>query len=190
MSVALHPEPRPSIVVTVGTDHHPFDRLVHWIDGWAAARPGVDVFVQYGTAVAPEHAGAAPLVDPAELRSRVAEASAVVTHGGLSSIMEARAAGFLPLVVARDPGSGEHVDGHQQAFTRYEAGLGRIRLLESPEELAAALDLAVADPRAFRLEAGGTDVSAVVDEVARLVDDLLRRRPARHPAPNQRTAHR
>ena len=168
------------IVVTVGTDHHRFDRLVHWTDHWASAHPEADVFVQHGTAVAPSVATGAPLVDPADLRARVAGATAVVTHGGLSSIMETRAAGLLPIVVARDPGAGEHVDGHQQAFTAHQERLGRIALVRTEAALAAALDRASADPATYRLPADATDVAAAVDEVGALVDDLLRRRPARH----------
>lgn len=168
------------ILVTLGTDHHRFDRLVHWTDHWASAHPEVEVFVQHGTAVAPSCAAGSPLVEPTELRDRVAAATAVVTHGGLSSIMETRAAGFLPIVLARDPGLSEHVDGHQQAFTAHQERLGRIALVRTEEELAAALDRAIADPPAFRLPAGATDVSAAVEEVGALVDDLLRNRPARH----------
>lgn len=167
------------IVVTVGTDHHRFDRLVHWADHWASAHPDVEVFVQHGTAVAPSVATGAPLVDPAELRTRVSAATAVVTHGGLSSIMETRAAGFLPIVVARDPAAAEHVDGHQQAFTAHQERLGRIALVGTQDEFAAALDRAVADPSTYRLPAEATDVSAAVEEVGALVEDLLRRRPAR-----------
>ncbi len=168
------------IVVTVGTDHHRFDRLVHWADHWALAHPEVEVFVQYGTAVAPGVARGEALVDPAELRARVAAATAVVTHGGLSSIMETRAAGFLPIVVARDPAAGEHVDGHQQAFAAHQERLGRIALVRTEPELAVALERALTDPSVQRLPPGATDVSAAVEEVAILVDDLLDRRPARH----------
>ena len=168
------------IVVTVGTDHHRFDRLVHWTDRWASDHPETEVFIQHGTAVAPTVAIGSPLVDPAELRTRVATATAVVTHGGLSSIMETRAAGFLPIVVARDPEAGEHVDGHQQAFTAHQERLGRIALVRTEAEFVAALDGASADPAGYRLPADATDVSGAVQEVGALVDDLLRRRPARH----------
>jgi UDP-N-acetylglucosamine transferase subunit ALG13 len=170
----------PSVVVTVGTDHHPFDRMVDWVDHWAAAHPEVDVFVQHGTGTAPSVAAGSSLVDPAELAERVQAAAAVVVHGGLSSIMETRAAGFLPLVVARDPERGEHVDGHQQDFTTHQERLGRIRLLRTEDELHAALEAAVADPRSVRLPDDATDVSAAVEEVGALVEDLVARRPARH----------
>ncbi len=169
-----------SVVAMVGTDHHPFARLVAWVDAWAAEHPDVDVFVQHGTAAVPEVASGAPLVDPADLAARVARAVAVVTHGGLSSIMESRAAGFLPLVVARDPDRGEHVDGHQQHFTAHQAERGRIRLVSEEADLHAALDGALGDPESLRLPPAATDVSAAVDEVGALVADLLTRRPARH----------
>jgi len=170
----------PSVLVTVGTDHHPFDRLVAWMDAWAGLHPRVDVFVQHGTAAGPEVASGAALVDPADLAARMARATAVVTHGGLSSIMESRAAGFLPLVVARDPERGEHVDFHQQRFTAHQDKVGRIRLLDSEAALHAALDAALDDPTTVRLPDGLADVSAAVDEVGALIDDLLTERPARH----------
>ena len=168
------------IVVTVGTDHHRFDRLVAWTDHWAAAHPEVDVFIQHGTARAPEVATGTPLVAPDDLQARVAAATAVVTHGGLSSIMETRAASFLPMVLAGDPCAGEHLDGQPQVFSDHQERLGRIALIRTEDEFSAALDRAVLDPAAYRLPAGTADVSAAVDEVATLVDDLLRRRPARH----------
>ena len=41
------------VLVVVGTDHHPFDRVVGWADEWAASHPGVRVLVQYGTSRPP-----------------------------------------------------------------------------------------------------------------------------------------
>ena len=177
---------KPSVLVTVGTDHHPFDRLVEWADAWADRHPDVEVFVQHGTARAPAVADGAPLVPPTELSRRLADATAVVIHGGLSSIMEARAAGFVPLVVARDPARGEHVDSHQQVFTAHQERLGRIRLLRSAEEFQAALDEAVADPTVVRRTDDAGDVTAAVAQVGRLVEDLVARRPPRHRVARRR----
>ncbi len=39
----------PRVLVTVGTDHHRFDRLIGWVDRWAAAHPEARVLVQHGT---------------------------------------------------------------------------------------------------------------------------------------------
>jgi hypothetical protein len=48
----------PLLLVTVGTDHHPFDRLVRWVDGWLASSPrrhdsGLTCLMQTGTAAPP-----------------------------------------------------------------------------------------------------------------------------------------
>ena len=42
----------PRVVVTVGTDHHQFDRLIGWINGWLSQNPqqAGAVFVQSGAA--------------------------------------------------------------------------------------------------------------------------------------------
>jgi hypothetical protein len=49
------PDPAPLVLISVGTDHHPFDRLVTWADGWLATRPegSVRCVVQSGTSRAP-----------------------------------------------------------------------------------------------------------------------------------------
>jgi len=46
---------RSLVFVTVGTDHHPFDRLCAWADAWvsAARHPEIPWFVQSGTSRAP-----------------------------------------------------------------------------------------------------------------------------------------
>ena len=46
---------RDLVFVTVGTDHHPFDRLCAWADAWvsAARHPEIPWFLQSGTSKAP-----------------------------------------------------------------------------------------------------------------------------------------
>ena len=169
----------PQVLVMVGTDHHRFDRLVAWADAWAVAHPDAEVFVQHGTADAPAHAEGSPSLAFRELQARTAAADVVVSHGGLSSIMEMRAAGRLPLIVARDPERDEHVDGHQQAFTAHEAAEGRVLLVDTEADLHAAIDRALADPSYLRLPPGATDVGPAVALVASMIDDVVaRRRPA------------
>ena len=53
------------ILVTVGTDHHPFQRLVDWGDRYAARHPEHQVFIQYGSARPPAHALRSALLAPA-----------------------------------------------------------------------------------------------------------------------------
>lgn len=175
------------IVVTVGTDHHPFDRLVGWIDTWAAAHPDVAVLLQRGTTRRPVTAANVHAVDLLawdELTAAMAAADAVVAQGGPGGIMDARSVGHRPLVVARRHDLGEHVDDHQVRFTRWLAERGTIDLVEHEEELAARLDAALADPATQRIEAdadGGSDPA--VARFRAVVDPLLRsrRRRAAHP---------
>jgi UDP-N-acetylglucosamine transferase subunit ALG13 len=48
------PEKGPLLLVTVGTDHHPFDRLVRWADAWLAGHPGaLRCLMQTGTSTPP-----------------------------------------------------------------------------------------------------------------------------------------
>jgi UDP-N-acetylglucosamine transferase subunit ALG13 len=51
MSDPLH------VLVVLGTDHHPFDRLVQWIDEFAATQePDYRCLVQHGYTTAPARA--------------------------------------------------------------------------------------------------------------------------------------
>ncbi|MGH3659367.1 MAG: glycosyltransferase, partial [Micromonosporaceae bacterium] len=58
----------PLVLVTVGTDHHPFDRLVGWADQWAADRGHVRVLVQHGATAPPRHATGHDFLDHAQLQ--------------------------------------------------------------------------------------------------------------------------
>jgi UDP-N-acetylglucosamine transferase subunit ALG13 len=172
------PSPR-RVFVTVGSDHHRFDRLVGWVDGWARTRGlgADDVLIQYGTATAPAVAAGVPFVDHDTLLHLMAVADVVVCQGGPMSIVEARAQGRRPVVVARTAALDEVVDDHQHAFCRRVAADGWIDLAETADELETALDRALADPASMRLEAADPEhaatVAASVARFARVADDVL-----------------
>ena len=91
----------------------------------------------------------------------------MVTHGGPATIMEARAAGHLPVAVPRRPDLGEMVDGHQLRFARKLRAEGLAVVCETEEEFRSALDRAItalkngSDPAGVRLAlAAGLDVPA------------------------------
>lgn len=131
-------EHRPLVAVLLGTDHHRFDRLVTWI-GQLAATGDIDWFVQHGATELPTGQpwmSGRPMLGAAELEDLLERADAVVTHGGPGLIMEARTHGHLPVVVARHPALGEHVDDHQQRFVRRIAATGSVLEADSPLELA------------------------------------------------------
>jgi UDP-N-acetylglucosamine transferase subunit ALG13 len=160
-----------SVLTIVGTDHHPFDRLVDWVDRWVLSR-GVGAFVQFGTSAPPTHAEGRDLVSQDELAGLLARASAVVCHGGPGTIMAARDSGHLPIVVPRRPELGEHVDEHQVLFSTRLAAEGQVRVAATEHELHDLLDLALASPEAFRLDGAVDAVGRAAERFAEIVDPV------------------
>lgn len=138
----------PDVVVVLGTDHHPYDRAVQWADRWARSNPGRSVFVQYGYSSAPQHADGAEILTPMQLSERMAAASVVITHGGPGTISAARAAHHRPIVIARNPRHGEHVDDHQMRFSRWAHERD---LVEVCEDLDALGEMIAAEGYSTRL---------------------------------------
>lgn len=136
----------PQIFLTVGTDHHPFNRMAAYADDLVATFPQCSVFVQTGTSQPPERAAWKDYLTETEMRSRLLAASAVVTHGGPATIMAARRAGHLPIAVPRRGNAGEHVDDHQVSFCGLQAAAGTVVLADSVETLRAAVAEALERP--------------------------------------------
>ncbi|MFI7283146.1 glycosyltransferase [Micromonospora chersina] len=171
-------QPAPYVLVVVGTDVHRFDRLVGWLERWHAERPGVRLVLQYGHSRTPALPEATPFLGHEELQRAMAKATLVVSHGGPATITEARRTGHLPIVVPRDPTHDEHVDNHQQLFSRRLGAAGMVRLCETEADLVAALDEGLADPARFVLAAdpGRPDPRAeAVARVGAVIDDLVAR---------------
>jgi UDP-N-acetylglucosamine transferase subunit ALG13 len=164
--------PSPLVVAVVGTDHHPFDRLVRWIDAWAAER-SARVVVQHGAATAPSHAAGRPTLPPDELSALLREAVAVVCHGGPGTISAVREAGKVPIVLARRSALGEHVDDHQVSFVDRLARAGEVRVAADETALRSALDAAVADPATLRTSPLVPNGSAAAARFADLVAERL-----------------
>ena len=128
------------IFVTVGTQV-PFDRLVAAVDHWAETRNRTDVFAQTGSrGYVPRHVASKPFIDPAEFRQRVAEASLVVAHAGMGSIITALEIGKPILVMPRRADLKEHRNDHQIATARALGEQGRIKVAMDQQELVAKLD--------------------------------------------------
>lgn len=165
------------VLVAVGTDKHPFDRLVEWMQAWRAeADADVTLTVQHGHTRVAGLPGAVPFLGHDELQREMANADLVVCHGGPATILEARRHGRLPIVVPRDPGRGEHVDDHQQLFARRLAAAGMVALCESRDALLAALRSGTAEPDRFRVTADPDAVRArlaAVEQVGRIVEELV-----------------
>jgi UDP-N-acetylglucosamine transferase subunit ALG13 len=166
----------PFVFVTVGTDHHPFDRLVRWVDAWlvANAERGVTGLIQTGTSAAPRRAASTAYLGHAEMEAAVRRARAVVTHGGPGSIMLCSYLGKKPIVVPRRHGLGEHVDDHQVVFSRRLAAEGGIELAETERGLHDLLDSALSrGPSAVSI-GGREHVREAVQRFESMADALLR----------------
>lgn len=161
------------VLTLVGTDHHPFDRLVSWVDAWSFAHPDVECLVQYGTSQPPRHADGRALFSHAEIRALLGRADVVVCHGGPSTIIEARRSGLRPIAVPRTAELDEHVDNHQGHFVARLAAAGLVRAVYEEDDFEAALAEWCASPlkaRLVRADRGGSGESvrrfgAVVSEL-------------------------
>ncbi|UYM06549.1 glycosyltransferase [Solicola gregarius] len=164
----------PLVLVTVGSDHHRFDRLVDWIDAWVQVRDAdeVQVFVQHGTSKRPSRCASQPYVPHDELNALMSRADVVVTQGGPMSIVEARDAGCVPVVVPRDPALHEHVDGHQIAFCRRLDDDELIRMAATRDEFGALLDAALVTPDEYTVPVDGK-ADARVAEAARRLSNIV-----------------
>ncbi|WP_433532572.1 glycosyltransferase [Micromonospora sp. CA-263727] len=171
------PDGRLHLLVAVGTDRHPFDRLVAWLRCWHAEFAGeVVLTVQHGHTPAAGLPDAVPFLGHAELQAAMAHADLVVCHGGPATILEARRHGHLPIVVPRDPTHGEHVDDHQQLFARRLGAAGLVRLCESRQDLLGALAAGLADRSRYTVtvDAGAVDGQRdAVRRVGAIVEELV-----------------
>ncbi len=163
------------VVVTLGTDHHPFARLVAWVDAWAAAHPGATCVVQHGTAPAPRHAEGHAFLDPALIPGLMARTRIVVGHAGPGTVLEARAAGRLPVIVPRRVALGEVVDDHQVTFGRWMETRGQALCVEDELGLHHHIDAAGADASAYAVAGAAGAPPPAVTLLGDLVDGILAR---------------
>lgn len=127
------------VVGSVGTDHHPFVRMLEWIRAATEAVEGLDALVQRGATPAIEHLETVEYVGAAELEELMLGADAVVCHGGPGTMSLAIRCGHRPIVIARDPARGEHVDDHQMRYTARLHAEGQIDMPNDVDELIAML---------------------------------------------------
>jgi UDP-N-acetylglucosamine transferase subunit ALG13 len=167
-------------VVTVGTDHHRFDRLMDWLESWQAGHPGaINWIVQHGASRPMRGATGFTMKPRPELLELLRAADLVITQGGPGGITDARECGKLPIVVPRLARLDEVVDDHQIAFAKQLAATGMAVTAQTEAQLHAELDRAVGNPAEFLTTGGGSNVAATVTRLEAAVEQLLIRRPSR-----------
>lgn len=128
------------ILVVVGTNEAPFDRLLTALDGRPTVNDGEALVVQHGpSAVRPRGADCVDYLPYDELVAAIERARLVVTHAGVGSIMTALANGKRPVVMPRLQRYGEAVDDHQVALARRLDAEGLVTSAETDDELVRAL---------------------------------------------------
>jgi UDP-N-acetylglucosamine transferase subunit ALG13 len=164
------------ILVTVGTERFPFERLLAAVDALAAsgALGAEEVFVQHGASRPPRAARGEALLPFDDLLARMRAARVVLAHAGVGSVLLANRAGKVPLVMPRRARLGEHVDDHQVEFAERMARLGRAVVVEDADALAARLR---EPPPPLRASEGGRASFAAALE--RIALDLVRGRGRR-----------
>lgn len=165
----------PLVLVTVGTDAFPFDRLIEWVDSWLAegAAERVRCIVQHGTAQPAKHGESRSLLDFPDFEKLVAEADVIVTHGGPGTIVLCSDREKKPIVVARLPEHGEVVDRHQVPFAQRLDAEGDIALVESEQALHSMLDRFLEDPALARVVRNSDRGSAAAVRFEELVGELF-----------------
>jgi UDP-N-acetylglucosamine transferase subunit ALG13 len=133
----------PFVVVSAGTYHLPFDRLMEWMQRWHDDHPAVRMLVQHGPSRPVDGAENVDFLPYSQLLVLCADADAVVLQGGAGGVMDMRSLKVTPIVVPRVPGGGEVVDDHQLVFSAEMAKLGLIRRAETYEELEGLLAVAL-----------------------------------------------
>lgn len=125
------------IFVTVGADHHPFDRLIQAVDrikslGWLQD----EVQIQSGPSrMKPGFCRIQAFFSFEELMEKIEKARIVITHGGPGSIMSVLYRKKIPIVMAREKRYGEAVDNHQLAFVKKLEKKGLVLHVENIRDL-------------------------------------------------------
>lgn len=124
------------IFVTVGTHEQQFNRLVEYMDCWAAKHEE-KVIIQTGySTYEPQYAKWAKLFPYQKMIDLVDEARIVITHGGPSSFIMPLQMRKTPIVVPRQFKYNEHINDHQVKFVKeVEERMGTIVVVEKIEKL-------------------------------------------------------
>jgi UDP-N-acetylglucosamine transferase subunit ALG13 len=156
------------VFLTVGTQL-PFDRLVKAVDDWACAHPEHDVLAQIGpTGLCPRFIEWQSSISPAECERRMRDASLVVAHAGMGTVLSALEHGTPLLVMPRRAALGEHRNDHQVATARWLAGVPGVGV--ASDELELELRLGDAERLAGGRQIGRYASDEFIGSLRRFID--------------------
>jgi UDP-N-acetylglucosamine transferase subunit ALG13 len=109
------------ILVLLGTNPYPFERLASEMDRLAKAH-NLDVFVQSGSTKYPfKYCEAVSFMPYAEIRRKISQCEMLIVQGGAGSIADGLSASQPMVVIPRDPKHGESQDCQADLVRRLEA---------------------------------------------------------------------
>lgn len=168
----------PLLFVSVGTDHHRFDRLIDWVDEWVTLHPDrVGYVLQHGYSRPSELALNHAILAQSEVMAILRETPIIVTQGGPGSIVDARLAGRLPIAVPRHHSLREVVDDHQVAFCDVMEASGHCLVADTRDRLHELLELALQNPMGFSRDAPVIGATATAAELRRHMDSAVEAGP-------------
>ena len=153
------------IFLTLGTHEQPFERALDLVLPLAGAE---EVVVQHGETPprpAVKNVRWLRYTDYEAVTALMTRASVVIAHAGVGSIITALHAGRTPVVLARLPEHGEHVDDHQRQIAGSFAERGFVVPHEPGDDLTATI--AAATSAAVARDSAGADLRRAVGRAAR-----------------------
>lgn len=132
------------VVVTLGTQHHPFRSAVEGVFRAIGNDPRFHIDWQVGHTPATDLIpGARSWIPPDELRPLMRDADLVIAHAGIGSALDALALGKQPLLLPRSATRGEHVDDHQGELAAEVSRLGLATSSDPTRLTAEVIEAAV-----------------------------------------------
>lgn len=128
------------IFVTVGTQL-PFERLVRAVDQWAGENKQTKVFIQSGeTSYIPLNCEFKAYTEPSEWEELFVEASVVVSHAGMGTILKSIDFAKPLIIMPRKASLGEHRNDHQLATAEKFVHLQNVKVVLDDLALFEALN--------------------------------------------------
>lgn len=166
------------ILVAVGTQKFPFDRLIRAVDGIAEANPSLKFFAQRGTcSYAPRNMEGVQFLTELQFDSYVEKSDLIISHAGVGVISAALRHGKPIIVVPRRASFGEHVDDHQFEIASKITDGKQIWACEDIELLPAL----ITEVMAHAVCNGGPcgQRSPLVDDIDEYIASTLRNKPTK-----------
>lgn len=117
------------VLLTVGSQAYPFNRVVEATDAWAAAHPEHDVIMQISHCTyRPTHAARKfGLMELEEFQRLFASADVVISHASSGPVLMARRFGIPLILVPRKKQFGESFNDHQLHFSELIRGTSQMQ---------------------------------------------------------------